>query len=301
MAIAVVTAASVLPNSFPDYWLIDLFAHFKLQYIFIATLLLIATRFVLAYKKSAYLLLVISIGWNSFYIAPYYFSSQPELPKDSETFKLTSLNLLSTNPRTDLVKDYINKENPDILILLEFTPEWENELETFISRYPHRKLVTRTDNFGIALLSKFEMESTVDYFNLNNKPSLIGHISIQNTAYTLIATHPVPPIHQAAFEHRNQQLTNILSRTSEFAKHLIIAGDFNTSSFSNHFRTLLQNEMTDSRMGFGLLPTWPAGYKAIQTTLDHCLVSKNIRVLNRTTGQSVGSDHLPISILMAID
>ncbi|MBZ9786407.1 hypothetical protein LB456_02965 [Psychroflexus sp. CAK57W] len=51
MAIAVVTAASVLPNSFPDYWLIDLFAHFKLQYIFIATLLLVATRFVLAHKK----------------------------------------------------------------------------------------------------------------------------------------------------------------------------------------------------------------------------------------------------------
>ncbi|SDG81613.1 endonuclease/exonuclease/phosphatase family protein [Psychroflexus sediminis] len=301
MAIAVVTAASVLPNIFPDYWLIDLFAHFKVQYFFIAILLLIASTFVLARKKSAYLLLLISILWNSYYIAPYYLHTPPERPENKRTFKLTSLNLLSTNPRADLVRDYVENENPDILVLLEFTQEWEKELGAVISDYPYRKLVSRTDNFGIAVVSKFEMKSSVDYFGLTKHPSVIAHISIENTAYTLVATHPVPPVNQRAFQHRNRQLTTILNRTSEFENPLIILGDFNTSSFSNHFRTLLQNGMKDSRMGFGLLPTWPAGYKLLQTTLDHALVSKTVKVLNRTTGQPVGSDHLPISILMAID
>jgi endonuclease/exonuclease/phosphatase (EEP) superfamily protein YafD len=91
-----------------------------------------------------------------------------------------------------------------------------------------------------------------------------------------------------------------LNRRSKLSEKLIIAGDFNTSSFSNHFSKLTNGDLKDSRIGFGLLPTWPANYLMLQTTLDHFLVSKNLEVIERSTGKNIGSDHLPINIIIGV-
>lgn len=290
-----------MPNIFPEYWLIDIFSNFKLQYLFISVLLLIISGLLLKKKVSALVLLVISILWNGYYIAPYYFSSNGVKSNNDSAFKISSINLLSSNSETALVKNYIRKEDPDVLVLLEFTPGWENDLLPIIKNYPYKKLVTRTDNFGIALLSKFEMTSSIDYFDLNNKPSIVGDLKIENKRYSIIATHPVPPINQTSFKNRNQQLTNIINKRHTFSDNLIIVGDFNMSSFSYHFNSLIQDDMKDSRLGFGLLPTWPAGFKILQTTLDHCLVSKNLTVIDRSTGENIGSDHLPVNIIFGVN
>lgn len=292
---------SVLPNLFSSSWLLDNFAHFKVQYLILSIILLILAGLLLKKKILAFILLGLSILWNGYFIVPYYFESTDVASNIQKSFKITGINLLSSNFEIDLVKSYISQEDPDVLILLEFTPRWEEDLAPIIRHYPYRQLVSRTDNFGIALLSKFEMNSTVDYFDLNNKPSIIGELNLQGRAFSIVATHPVPPVNQSTFEHRNKQLMNIAGRIPVLPENLIIAGDFNTSSFSNHFNTLLGEKMKDSRIGFGLLPTWPAGFRIFQTTLDHFLVSKNLTVLERSTGPNIGSDHLPVNIIVGIN
>ncbi|WP_394341613.1 endonuclease/exonuclease/phosphatase family protein [Salegentibacter salinarum] len=111
----------------------------------------------------------------------------------------------------------------------------------------------------------------------------------------------MPPLSQTTFDNRNMQLTNIISKRSQYSSNLIIAGDFNTSSFSNHFKILLSNNLKDSRVGFGLLPTWPANYGILQTTLDHFLVSDDLQVIDRSTGPNIGSDLLPINMIIGIE
>ncbi|TXE19753.1 endonuclease/exonuclease/phosphatase family protein [Psychroflexus gondwanensis] len=285
---------SILPNISSDYWLFDILSNFKLQYLVISVLLLIISSFILRHKVLALGFIVISILWNCYYIAPYYLTSPNLISKSN--FKISSLNLLSSNTKINLVKSYIQKEDSDILVLMEFTPEWKRHLMPILKNYPYKKILTRTDNFGIALLSKFEMNSSIDYFELNNKPSIRAELKIENKSFTLIATHPMPPMNQSAFENRNKQLLNIVDKRSSFSENLIVIGDFNISSFSNHFRALVKGDLKDTRIGFGLLPTWPARFKILQTTLDHCLVSENLIVLDRSVGENIGSDHLPIKI-----
>lgn len=301
IAIIGILLVSLIPNVYSDYWLIDIFSNFKVQYLFISILLLITASLVLKKKVLALFLIAISILWNAYYIAPYYLNANVVESKNDSNFKISSINLLSSNSETESVKNYIKTENPDILVFLEFTPRWESELLPIIEKYPYKKLVSRTDNFGIALLSKFEMKSSIDYFGLNIKPSIIGELKIKNDNYSLIATHPIPPINQKTFENRNKQLSNIIDRRSSFSDNLIVIGDFNTSSFSNHFNSLLEGDLKDSRIGFGLLPTWPANYNILQTTIDHCLVSNNLDVLDRSTGENLGSDHLPINIIIRVN
>ncbi len=299
--ISAVTCASLLPNLFSEYWFLDLFAHFKVQYLVIALILLTLSVLVFKTKALAISLLLTSILWNAYFIAPYYFNAKEDAPALGPTFKIASLNLLSSNSETDLVLQYIEQENPDILVLLELTPKWNLELSPVLQDYPFQQIHERIDNFGIAVVSKFEMTSKIIDFNANDKPSIVSELRINKKTYTLIATHPLPPIDQATFQSRNQQLQNIFKRKSEFADRFLVIGDFNTSSFSNHFRALVQDGIKDSRTGFGLLPTWPAGFGVFQTTLDHCLVSDQVQVVHRATGSSIGSDHLPISMVIGTD
>ena len=290
---------SFLPNILSNYWLIDIFSNFKFQYLVLSVLLLFPSYFFLKKKVPAVLLLLVCILWNLYFIIPYYIKSDNS--NSSNKFKITSINLLSSNSSEDLVLQYINQENPDVLILMELTPSWVQKLSPVMDKYASKEIVPRTDNFGIALLSKYPMKTTIDYFKLNNKPSIIGDFNIEDQNFTIVATHPVPPINQQTFEHRNMQLASIIRNRSQFSNNLIIAGDFNTSSFSNHFNQLIDHDLKDSRIGFGLLPTWPADFRFAQTTLDHFLLSDHLKVIERNTGPDIGSDHLPINLVIGID
>jgi len=296
-----ILSVSILPNIFPNYWFIDIFSNFKLQYLVLSVLLFLIAIILLQKKILAITLLSLAICWNSYYIVPYYLKSDTLQKTTEKKLKISSINLLSSNSKVDLVLEYIESEDPDLLILMEFTPGWQNQLHPVIQKYKYKELVPRSDNFGIALLSKHKMNSSIDYFELNNKPSIVANLQVGNEKLSLIATHPIPPINQTTFENRNKQLTNIISKRTQYSHNLIIAGDFNTSSFSNHFKILLSNGLKDSRVGFGLLPTWPANYGILQTTLDHFLVSDHLHVIDRSTGPNIGSDHLPITMIIGIN
>ncbi|MCB7479832.1 endonuclease/exonuclease/phosphatase family protein [Christiangramia sediminis] len=294
-----VLLVSFLPNIISNYWLIDIFSNFKFQYLVISVLLVFPTIFFLKKKLAALLMLSACFLWNFYYIVPYYIKS--ENFNSGKEVKITSINLFSSNSQDDLVLKYINQEDPDILILMELTPNWLEKLSPIMDKYKSKEIVPRSDNFGIALLSKYKMRSAIDYFELNNKPSIVSDLKIENHNFSIIATHPVPPISQETFENRNKQLANIILNRPRFSDNLIIVGDFNTSSFSNHFNQLINKDLKDSRFGFGLLPTWPASLKVFQTTLDHILVSDHLKVIERNTGPDIGSDHLPINLIIGVN
>ncbi len=296
ICIIAVWVLSVLPNLISTYWLFDLFSHYKLQYALAAFLLLLVVLFLFQKKRLAVVLLTVTLLWNIGFLYPYYFHQDPVEATDQADLKIGSINLWSGNTDFNAVQNYILKEDPDILALVEFNPFWEKNLKPILEKYRYKKLLPRSDNFGIALLSKIEMKSDVVVFSPLSKPSIVGNFELHKKPVSIIAMHPDAPLSNYAFKSRNEQLHYIVNNRSTFAQHLIIIGDFNTSSFSNHFDKLIDDGLKDSRIGYGLLPTWPANYFAFQTTLDHCLISENIEVLSRTAGENIGSDHLPISV-----
>ncbi|QED36807.1 endonuclease/exonuclease/phosphatase family protein [Antarcticibacterium arcticum] len=301
LSIIGVLVFSMVPHLLPDYWIADNLAHFKVQFIVISLLLLIAVIFLLRQKAPAMILLLLIICWNAYFIFPLYMGPSVEIKNEDLKLKITGINLLSGNTGFGEVQNYISRQDPDLLVLMEFTENWKTKLEPFLDRYEYQTLVPREDNFGIAILSKIEINTAIEYFGLNNKPSLVGQFMLEDKPVTIIATHPVPPVGQWMFEHRNKQLANIMTYRPRYSENLIIIGDLNTSSFSAHFKQLLKGGLKDTRKGFGQLPTWPAGLKILQTTLDHCLVSENFSVIDRNTGENIGSDHLPINVELILN
>jgi endonuclease/exonuclease/phosphatase (EEP) superfamily protein YafD len=83
---------------------------------------------------------------------------------------------------------------------------------------------------------------------------------------------------------------------------LIVAGDFNTSSWNPAFKRLVEDTgLRDSRRGFGMQNSWNADFLFLRTTIDHCLVSPKVKVLNRRVGPDIGSDHFPILLDLRVE
>ncbi len=289
-----------LPSIFPDFWLTDLMSHFRVQYAIVLSLLILLF-FVFHRKKLPIIISVVLLFWNLKDIYPLYFSPDVDAKTSTERISILSINLLSSNTNTEAVLSLINDKDPDVIVFLELTPRWEKELNDVFKNYPYKTSEVRTDNFGIAMLSKSKMESSLTNFKNSIKASIVGKFNFSEEPLTIIATHPLPPISPETFELRNSQLRDLAESRNDYSDNLVIVGDLNTSSFSRHFKDLLKvGSLVDSRNGFGVGTTWPADLYILRTTLDHCLVSKGIKVLEQAPQRNIGSDHLPIYVELSL-
>lgn len=291
---------TVFPSLFPDIWFVDLFAHFRVQYLIILLLLLLLL-FKFKNRLFPFLLIISLLAWNIFYIIPLYFSPLNTSEIINDELSILSINLLSSNSNYSEVVDLIKQKDPDIILLMELTPNWNSRLNDVFEQYQFNEREPRNDNFGIALLSKKEFTTSIIYFENSSKPSIIANLKFNNKPLTVLATHPVPPISSEMFNSRNSQLKDIARKRHDFSDNFILIGDLNTSSFSTHFRELLTlGELTDSRNGFGISTTWPADFFLLRTTLDHCLLGGDLKVITQGTERNIGSDHLPIFLKIGI-
>lgn len=280
-------------------WTLDLLSHFKTQYLII---LIFGTVLIFILKKRRIALIFIPfIVLSAYDILPLYFGGNKNKSL-TESTKIVCINLLSLNGQFEDVEHYIFDKCADIVILQEFTTLWQLMLEPKLAEYEYRLTIPRDDNFGIAVYSKINF-SELKKIEIGNAgvPSITGDFRIANTAVTLLATHPLPPVGNDYFEHRNLQLSELGKFVSNAKNEIVLIGDLNTSSFSIHFKKLIrESKLIDSRNGFGLLTTWPTWFSLAGTTLDHCLISKGISVKAREVGDNIGSDHLPIFVEIGI-
>jgi endonuclease/exonuclease/phosphatase (EEP) superfamily protein YafD len=234
-------------------------------------------------------------------VAELYFNKQSTISID-ETFKLISFNVLDTNSNKQEVLNYFLEENPDLLVINEYTPQWDKALDTLKKIYSSYQAIPLDGHFGIAVFSKYESRYRQVYYAMNAVPSIEAKFAFNGDSIRLIATHPTPPVTPFDWEARNYQFEEITKeRIGSIEENFIIAGDLNISSFSKPFKDLLEITFTrDTRLGYGLQPTWPTGNKLFYITLDHCLVSDQIVVKNRESGPYLGSDHLPIEVVLSL-
>jgi endonuclease/exonuclease/phosphatase (EEP) superfamily protein YafD len=190
----------------------------------------------------------------------------------------------------------IQAEQPDMIVLVETNGRWVQALSPALGSYPYSLLALRGDNYGLALFSKYPIESK-EVLRLEGLdiPTLCAGIDLEGQRLTVIAAHPPPPKGGYLAEQRNLQFAALAEYAAALSGPVILAGDLNTSSWSPHFQDLVQNSgLRDSRKGFGLQLSWPSHNPFMLTSIDHILVPDEVNVLNRRIGPATGSDHFPV-------
>ena len=196
----------------------------------------------------------------------------------------------------------VNRFQPDIIVLEEIIPRWFAALSDLAATYPYQVHEVREDNFGIWVLSKQPIaDERIVHWGTGQLPTIIFRYPIGETLLEVVALHPMSPGSPRGVRWRNDQLREVIRQYQGCNHPLLIIGDLNTTSFAPVFGEFTQQlNLKDSRRGFGLQPSWPAAsISPLMITLDHVLVSSELQVIDRKTGNDIGSDHLPVYVEVA--
>ena len=282
------------------WWLLELAAHFRLHWALglgIFTLIWLACR---RWRTA-----VICGGFaalNAALVLALFWPVEKSSFHSGSHLRLVSLNVLTSNTRADLVLDFLQSADADVILLMEVNDRWLTDLSALKTNYPYQLNEAREDNFGIALLSRLPLaNSRVLQLGEAEIPSLTAEVELDGQKIFLLGTHPLPPGSAENSRQRNEQLRKIAESVRGQSLPAIVIGDLNCTPWSPYFSELLAaGGLKNTSQGLGIFNSWPATLALAGIPIDHCLVTPTIRVTTKDTGPPVGSDHLPVCIELQI-
>jgi endonuclease/exonuclease/phosphatase (EEP) superfamily protein YafD len=292
-AAALLMLSTVLGFLGRQWWIFDWFSYFRVQYLFVSCALIL----IYLVRNQRWMVTAMGIFFllNFCLILPLYISP-PDVQSKGQVYRVLLANVLTQNLNHELLSNLIAESDPDFVMLLEVNQTWLDDLGLVALGYPHVFAQPREDNFGIAIHSRYPFErSEFHRFGSLDLPSIVALVKLDTQPLIFVLSHPTPPISETLTIHRNNQMQELTTFIAEQNAMVIVAGDFNVTSWSPFFKDWLQTaNLWDSRHGFGVQPTWPTRNWWIRVPIDHILVSPGIIVHFRAIGPDIGSDHFPV-------
>ncbi len=298
LAGAAVAAATVMGFASTLWWRFELACHFRVQYIVslaiitLALALLRRRRFAIVFGSFCILNLIV--------VLPLWLFA-PEKPT-SIHMRAMLMNVLTSNRDSDSVKAAIKESNPDFIVLLETDTWWLEQLQEFReTEYPYVITQTRSDNFGIAFLSKVK-PAKYEIIEIGTDTGaavlvVLAEMEFDGRPFTILGMHTFTPVHGEGARRRNEQLIATAAFVRQLKMPVLLLGDLNTTQWSPYFTRLLDDAgLYDSSAGYGYQPTWPASNPLLWVPIDHCLYSNGLGIADREVGPDVGSDHFPVIV-----
>lgn len=300
LALCLLAGATLFGFAGGWWWLFDLFSHFRIQYV-VAALLLAVILLVLRDRRWALLAAAVGAANLVPVVALFLSPVQAAPPAAGQPLRLVSFNVFGFNQEYARLLDYVAREHPDVLVLLEVTPEWMPSVRELAREYPHQWINAGDDVSGIAVMSRTAPLASRSFdLGGNGVPSYLLTIGSADGPLSVLGTHLNWPIGARASQLRNSQLAVLAQIAREHAGPLVIVGDLNITPFSPRFQQLLRDGGLHRCVpDAGLTPTWPANFPPLFIQIDHCLATAGVQARNFEIGGFLGSDHYPIAIDVA--
>ncbi|HYK24902.1 MAG TPA: endonuclease/exonuclease/phosphatase family protein [Steroidobacteraceae bacterium] len=326
MILVIVTGGSTLLASTADSWWVgDLAVHFRLQYAAAALIALLVLGWARRWVWAGAALVVLAVNGiaaapilgggsvirGAIAGAPLAISDSQGLAADPrgtggrrtasprQPLRIASINVLFHNTHYDDVAAFLRRERPDAAVLVEITPAWHAALDALRDEFPWQYYAESGHHHGgTLLLSRWPIEGmeTVP-MGPHADPTVVAVLSVRGRTLHLIGVHPSWPLGPAVSSERNRELIELAARARATPAPLIMAGDFNVTPFSPHFRDFIaRSGLHWTAQGAGWQPTWPTFLPVGGIQIDHVFVSPGINVRSFARGSGIGSDHRPILV-----
>ena len=288
-----VAVATVLALLAPLGWPFELFSHFRVQYA--AAALVLAA--LLAWRRLAVpaVLALLIGGWHTLPGLAARTGAAEARDCAGPAFTVGTANVQFSNARPEAFRAWLATRPADFLVIQEVTEAWAKELESQTA-YPHRHVVSRDDPYGLALLSRWPLESVtlVDLAG-DGLPSLAGVVDAGGQRIRFLGLHTHWPLTPALAAARDEGLRGAAALASAADLPVVLLGDLNLTPDSPAFERLLDEAgLQDVMRGRGWSPTWLAGFWPLALRIDHVLVSSGLCVERAEVGPPIGSDHRPV-------
>lgn len=279
------------------WWPLELFSHFRVQYLLIGCFLLPLA----AYRKKAWAgaLALLLVLCNAPVIIQHQRRLLPEKKQES-SHRALLFNMNADNQEFSAVRQLLMDTQPDLVVLIELRQAALNALDLQSLGFAHSLVKTQMDNFGIGLFSRFALvDGRVEFFGHGGLPSLVATVDFGDCRVQAVGTHPPPPIHEKFAQIRRSQLSDLAQfAAGNRARPFLVMMDMNTSPWSPLFSEFeARSGLYDSRRGLGLQLSWPSLLPMLlRIPIDHVFHSDRISIVDRKVEDFNGSDHAPVLV-----
>ena len=205
--------------------------------------------------------------------------------------KFASFNVHLDNREAQAIVDWVAAESPDVLALLEVTPEMQPLLAALAARYPHAELRPRPDPFGMAVFSRHPWQGAQFVSDAGAPQRFTAQVQAPGGAFTLHVLHPMPPISATDRAARDALLAELAHAPLSTAtpRGAVLLGDLNTTPWASGLRAMAGEGWTRAT---GLTPTYALGRSL---PIDHVLgTGSRWQRVAQGVGPWLGSDHRPV-------
>ena len=222
------------------------------------------------------------------------------LKENEEWIKVFYANIYYKNVDYKSLQEKIIEENPDIVVLVEFSDNHEDEMKDFFKEnYPYINRNSRSTMLAWdAVFSKIPLEVITETHEVEAWAWNYSYMKILNDEdwVDLYVIHTSAPVSNKNFEMRNEQIGKLLS---DFLKHhrdwtpTMIIWDFNLSPWSYYYKQFTKHIKMLNALSFqspnytrSLYQKW-----IFRSHIDQLFISPEIKISPVTIENLSWSDH----------
>jgi endonuclease/exonuclease/phosphatase (EEP) superfamily protein YafD len=286
-----VILASVLAFGGRWSWGCELLVNFRTHYALllgVALVVAVATRH---WRTAAVAALGLAI--NLWFMRGAFLDAPAAAPTDGRAVRVVAFNVNVGNRDMAGIARYLGSLAPDVAVLEEMTGASADRLLPLVPGLAHHYRSIDEGIRGVVILSRWPLHAAG---RVNLDGQMFGaraDVDLGDRRLRLYGLHLNWPLVARAARARNAQLSALGAELAKCRGTCVAVGDFNTTSWSSHFRGLLEaSGFRDCAAGRGLLPTWASGLPApLRIRIDQCLAGGAVSVADVRVGESAGSDH----------
>jgi endonuclease/exonuclease/phosphatase (EEP) superfamily protein YafD len=226
-------------------------------------------------------------------------------PAGKVPLRVMSLNNERLTTNTAAILSVIDAERPDLIAFQQFAAATDAAFVAAVGdRYPHRLTFASPPHQGVALYSRWpaELRRAPDFSSDDHGRILEACVYVAERRVRVFVVHLTSPRSVARLARNRQEVATLLDRLAADEGPRLVVGDFNAPFASRSVDAMRERELAhaDDRAGWGPRWTWMPAHVWRIARIDHAFVSGHFAVKDSRVLRSVGSDHLPIVVDLAI-
>ena len=214
---------------------------------------------------------------------------------EGSRLRVVTANVLMSNGQWPALMEDVRAQAPDVIVFEELTRDLDEVLPSLAAAYPYR-ISTETPCVTLASRLPLSEARRLPIAGADRgRDLLMATVEVAGQPVTVVAVHFTPPSSAAAFETNRQQRDVFEDAIASVDGPLVVAGDFNATTFSPTFARLLLGTGLRIEGGTRQMESTYAVYGRLGLRIDHVLV----RDLGWTSGEVftlTGSDHRGVRV-----
>ncbi len=243
------------------------------------------------------------LSWVSPY-TPFVRKEIPVLtpPDSASEVSLLSVNVLMENDKYELLQELIDREAPDVLLLMEVDEAWEAALAEQLERYDTVIRHPLSNHYGMIFATRLQTRVAKTVFLSEDKtPTALAELKAPGGWFYFIGLHPQPPVPGTDTEARDEQIRKSATLADRTVLPVVAMGDFNDVAWS---RTSYQFKeyggFRDPRVGRDILPSFDARSWLMRFPIDQLYLTEGVELTSFSRLEDIGSDHFPMKAVISV-